>query len=141
MGFGPPFGRRYVVPMFLEEMRALPQLCPGLADTGFLVGGFNWFVDWLALPLGYAAMRLAPRRALRPTARAMLWGLRRFTRPPYGTLRRLEATGIRDGAPAERTLTVAHADGYWLTAIPVAAPFMRAGAARATRRRSRSGPR
>ena len=49
--FGREFGRQYAVPMFLEEMRAIPELYPGIKETGFLVGGFNWFVDWFISPI------------------------------------------------------------------------------------------
>ncbi len=43
--FGPPFGRKYCAPMFLEEMRPFPELYRSLKSAGFYVGGFNWFVD------------------------------------------------------------------------------------------------
>lgn len=121
MDFGPPFGRQYAVPMFLEEMRALPALFPDLQAVSFNVGGFNWFVDMLVLPLAMAAMRIAPTQALSPMARWLLWGLQRFSRPPYGTVLRLEARGEVQGQPKRFNLTLSHADGYWFTAIPVAA--------------------
>ncbi|WP_375772726.1 saccharopine dehydrogenase NADP-binding domain-containing protein [Archangium gephyra] len=121
MDFGPVFGRQYCVPMFLEEMRSLPELYPGLWRVGFYVGGFNWFVDWLVSPLAWLAMRVWPRRALRPMARLMHWGLRRFSRPPYGTLLKLEADGLVRGTARHLELTLSHADGYAFTAIPVVA--------------------
>jgi saccharopine dehydrogenase-like NADP-dependent oxidoreductase len=91
--FSGQFGRQYVVPMFLEEMRALPDMCPTLRETGFYVGGFNWFVDWLAMPVILAALRLQPERWLPAMSRFMLWGLKRFSKPPYGTLLKVEASG------------------------------------------------
>jgi hypothetical protein len=121
MDFGRGFGRQYCAPMFLEEMRALPELCAGLQETGFYVGGFNWFVDWLVMPAALVAMRLAPRRALSPVARLMYWALRRFSKPPYGTLLKLEAAGECDGRIETASMTLSHADGYWFTAIPVVA--------------------
>jgi saccharopine dehydrogenase (NAD+, L-lysine-forming) len=51
----------------------------------------------------------------------MLWGLRRFSRPPYGTLLKLEARGLRDGGETRLTLSVFHPDGYVLTAAPMVA--------------------
>jgi len=107
--------------MFLEEMRALPDLVPGLAETGFYVGGFNWFVDWVVIPLVIAGLKLGGRRAEGPAGRLMHWGLRRFSRPPYGTLLKVEADGTLGGQPAHLDLTLAHPDGYWFTAIPVVA--------------------
>jgi saccharopine dehydrogenase (NAD+, L-lysine-forming) len=60
--FGPPFGRRFAMPMSLEEMRLLPETFPSLSQTGFYVGGFNWFVDWLVFPLAFVALKLFPKR-------------------------------------------------------------------------------
>ncbi len=121
MDFGPPFGRRACAPMFLEELRDLPALLPGLRETGFYVGGFNWFVDGLVMPLALAGMRIAPNRLLRPLARLMGWGLKRFTRPPFGTLLRVEASGLTGGKQHRLNMTVGHADGYALTAIAAVA--------------------
>lgn len=121
MDFGPPFGRRACAPMFLEELRDLPALLPGLRETGFYVGGFNWFVDGLVMPLALAGMRIAPSRLLRPLARLMGWGLKRFSRPPFGTLLRIAASGLSGGKPHRFNMTVGHADGYVLTALAAVA--------------------
>lgn len=51
----------------------------------------------------------------------MYWGLKTFSKPPYGTLLRVEATGTRDGETKRMAVTVSHPDGYLFTAIPVAA--------------------
>ncbi|HET7009762.1 MAG TPA: saccharopine dehydrogenase NADP-binding domain-containing protein, partial [Anaerolineales bacterium] len=98
MDFGGEFGRRYTMPMLLEEMRPLPDMFPGLQDTGFFVGGFNWVVDWLLMPLGVGLLWISPEAGGRAFARMLEWGLRRFSRPPFGTLLQLEAQGLHDGA-------------------------------------------
>ena len=116
-----PFGVQMVAPMFLEEMRSLPEQIPSLRETGFYVGSFNWFVDWLVMPLGMLATKIAPQRSLRFTARLMRWGLVTFSKPPYGTLLKLEAAGVKDSAPKTLEVTLYHPDGYRFTAIPVAA--------------------
>jgi hypothetical protein len=36
---------------------------PALRQTGFYVGGFNWFVDWLVFPLAFMAFKLFPQKA------------------------------------------------------------------------------
>ena len=118
---GPGFGRQYCVPMFLEEMRALPVEFPQLKETGFFVGGFNWVVDWFISPLVLVTLKLWPARAKRPMGRLMLWGLRRFGKPPYGTLLKVEARGQKDGRPKTVELILYHEDGYAFTAIPAAA--------------------
>ena len=119
--FGHPFGRRYAIPMFLEEMRTLPDLYPNLKETGFFVGGFNWFVDLVLSPVIMLGLWLAPKRGVRPMGRLMGWGLRIFSSPPYGTLLKLEAKGRKDGEPKVLDLTLSHTDGYEITAIPAAA--------------------
>lgn len=121
MDFGGEFGRSYCVPMFLEELRPLPEMFPSLTETGFFVGGFNWFVDWLVLPLGALALRLRSEAVNRQMARLLHWGLVTYSKPPFGTALKVEAEGMKDGRPATMDLTLAHEDGYTLTAIPVVA--------------------
>jgi saccharopine dehydrogenase (NAD+, L-lysine-forming) len=121
MEFGGEFGRGYCIPMFLEELRPLPELYPSLRETGFFIGGFNWFVDWCLSPVIMVGLKLFPKKGAQPLGRLMLWGLRKFSRPPYGTLLKLEAMGTKDGAPKSLNVIISHADGYALTAIPVVA--------------------
>ena len=121
MAFGPPFGRRACIAMTLGEMDALPTLIPSLHETGFYVGGFNWFSDWFISPLVMVGLKLAPRRLLSPLARLQFWSMAHFSRPPYGTVLQLEAAGTRDGAPHALMLRLTHDDAYALTAIPVVA--------------------
>lgn len=121
MDFGPDFGKQYCAPMLLEEMRALPEMFPTLQDTGFYVGSFNWFTDWLVMPTAMFAMKLWPHAALKPMARWMHWGLKTFSKPPYGTLLKVEAVGEKDGQPKILQTIIAHSDGYLFTAIPIAA--------------------
>jgi saccharopine dehydrogenase (NAD+, L-lysine-forming) len=109
------------MPMFLEELRPLPDLVPGLEETGFFVGGFNWFVDWVLLPIGMGLLWVWPRGGGKPFGRMLEWGLRRFSRPPYGTLLRLEACGSKGGAESSLVVSVYHGNGYVLTAAPMVA--------------------
>jgi NAD(P)-dependent dehydrogenase (short-subunit alcohol dehydrogenase family) len=121
MDFGEPFGRQYGLPMFLEEMRAIPELYPEIKETAFFVGSLNWFVDWFLSPLIMVGLKISPEKSARPLGRLMYWGLRTFSRPPYGTLLKVEARGEKAGHALAIDLVVAHEDGYAFTAIPVAA--------------------
>jgi saccharopine dehydrogenase (NAD+, L-lysine-forming) len=121
MDFGEEFGKHFCAPMMLEEMRALPEMYPTITKTGFYVGSFNWFVDWVIMPIAMVAMKLSPHLAIKPMSRWVYWGLKAFSKPPYGTLLRLEASGIKNGQPKTMQVTVSHPDGYLFTAIPVAA--------------------
>jgi saccharopine dehydrogenase (NAD+, L-lysine-forming) len=121
MDFWGEFGMQYCAPMMLEEMRALPELFPTLKETGFYVGSFNWFVDWIIMPIALLAMKLSPHFAIRPMARWMHWGLKTFSKPPYGTILKVEARGVKDDRPKTMHIAISHPDGYMFTAIPVAA--------------------
>ena len=119
--FSHGFGRRYCVPMYLEEMGPLPEFYPDLVETGFFVGGFNWFTDWFITPLAVLLPRIFKTRGLGWSGLLMGWSLRKFSRPPYGTLLKLEARGQKDGNEKKLEISVHHRDGYELTAIPAAA--------------------
>lgn len=119
--FGLDFGEQYSVPMFLEEMHPLPEMIPSLKETGFFVGGFNWFVDYLVMPIGAVALKILRQKAVKPTGKIMSWGLKAFCSPPYGTVLLLEASGWKDEKYKTMRVKLYHEDGYILTAIPVVA--------------------
>lgn len=119
--FGWEFGKQTILPMFLEEIRTLPQTIPSLKETGFFVGGFNWFVDYLVMPLGLAALNLWPQKALKPVEKLLMWGLKTFSHPPYRTILLLEASGWKNEQYKAMRVEVSHPDGYALTAISTVA--------------------
>lgn len=107
--------------MYLEEMGALPGAYPGLRETGFFVGGFNPVTDYVIIPLVMVMMAAGPRLFAKPAAAILSWGLKRFSRPPFVTMLKLEARGVKDGLPLAMDLVISHDDGYMLTAISAAA--------------------
>ena len=119
--FGWKFGEQSCAPMLLEEMRALPEMFPSLQETGFFVGGFNWFVDYVVMLTGWAALKIWKQKAVKPVGKLMCWGLDNFSKPPYGTVLMLEASGWKDEKPATMRVKLYHEDSYVLTAIPVIA--------------------
>lgn len=119
--FGAPFGRRICFPLDLEEMRAIPALYPSLRETACYVGGFNWFVDWVIFPVIMVTLRIWPQRAVKPMGRLMYWGMKTFSRPPYGVVLQVQARGEKDGKAKQALVRTFHEDGYDFTAIPVAA--------------------
>jgi saccharopine dehydrogenase-like NADP-dependent oxidoreductase len=121
MNFGREFGRQYCAAMFLEEMRTLPEMYPSLRETGFFVGGFNSITDWVVMPLAMLANKAFPQKGLRPMAKLTKWCLETFSRPPFGTMLKVEAQGMKDGLAKKLQITLYHPDGYLFTAIPVAA--------------------
>jgi hypothetical protein len=119
--FGPPYGSERCSIMSMEELRRLPEQIPSLRDCAFYVSGFNPVVDNTLLPLGMGVMKLSPRTLGRPYARLLAWALRRYGRPPYGTVWQVEAEGETAGDAASAGLRLTHPDGYWLTAAAAAA--------------------
>jgi hypothetical protein len=130
--FGPPIGRKWCVPMPLEEMESLPVLYPSLKRCGFYIAGFSPFMDYAVLPV---LMTMAKIPALRSWgARATRWSLARLASPPppHKLVIHLDAEGQHGGEPATATMTVRGEDPYFLTAAPAVACIrrMRDGSAR-----------
>jgi len=124
MDFGSPYGKQYCIPMFLEELKTLPEDHPSLRDMGFFVGSMNWVVDWFIFPIAALILALFPKRGIDPMGKLMWWGLRTFTKPPYATILKLEASGKKDGQEEKIEIMLSHEDGYLFTAIPVVACLM-----------------
>lgn len=119
--FGPPHGSERCMIMCLEELRRLPEQVPTLRDCAFYVSGFNPVVDYVVMPLGMGVMKLSPRTLGEPYARLLTWALRKYGRPPFGTVWQVEAMGEMAGGAASAGLRLAHPDGYRLTAAAAAA--------------------
>ena len=122
--FGPPWGRQTCALMVLEELPRLAQSLPELRECGFYVSGFGPAVDYLVLPLGMLALKVAPERLGPSYARLLAWTLKATSRPPYETVFQVEAEGVAAGPGVTRRLArlrVAHGDGYYLTAAAAAA--------------------
>jgi saccharopine dehydrogenase (NAD+, L-lysine-forming) len=51
----------------------------------------------------------------------MKWGLDTFSKPPYGTVLKIEAQGEKESKDKAVNVSIYHEDGYMLTAIPVVA--------------------
>ena len=115
------FGEERTYPMELEELRRLTALMPDLKKTGFFVAGFNWFADYIVTPLIMLSSRIAPRQTGAPLARLLSWSTRKFTKPPYGTILQVDATGQRDGRSVNFRFSVFHKDMYAMTVVPTVA--------------------
>lgn len=119
--FGEVFGKQKGTTMLLEELKLLPELYPSLKETGFYVGGFNWFVDNILMLPSMLVLGIWRERAIRPISHLLHWGLRKFSHPPFGTQLLLEAGGYKNNQFVAKRLKIEHHDGYLLTALPVVA--------------------
>lgn len=119
--FPEPFGKVSCYPMHLDEMMTLPAKHPSLQETGFYVSGFNSIVDNLFLPFAFVALKIFGSYTLKPVASLFQWCLKRFSKPPYTIMLRLEAEGLKEGELSKYSLSLEHRDGYEMTAIPMIA--------------------
>jgi Saccharopine dehydrogenase NADP binding domain len=120
---GGDLGKKLCYSMFFEELRPLPEMYPSLKDVGFYISESHWMVDWVIYPLAWMWLKLMPK-AVGPIGRLLWWGMGTFHRPPERVELQVHASGIKAGKPLEIRASVAHPDGYELTAIPVAAALL-----------------
>jgi saccharopine dehydrogenase (NAD+, L-lysine-forming) len=121
--FGSDIGARRCIPMFFEELRDIPAQFPTLKNTGFWMSESHWMVDWVIFPLVMVWLKFRPK-SVRGCGKLLWWAMSRFHRPPYRVELQVQANGIHAGQNTAVTVTVSHADGYELTAIPVAAALL-----------------
>ena len=124
LDFASPLGLRQTVPAAAPELEELPGLYPSLVELGLWIAGFNWFVDWVGFGLGSLALKALGRRAVRPVGGTIWWGLRRFSRPPWGAVILVEAGGWKKGRLVGVRGVVSHPDAYDLTAVPAVATIL-----------------
>jgi saccharopine dehydrogenase (NAD+, L-lysine-forming) len=121
MEFAFGFGKHSLYPMMVPEMDALPQMIPGLEETGLYISSTNWLTDYIATPIIILGAVIAPKKLARPLGKLFCWSSRQFVKPPYGTVLQLEADGVSKGKSTHLRVSLFHQDEYDLTAIPMVA--------------------
>jgi saccharopine dehydrogenase (NAD+, L-lysine-forming) len=119
--FGSQVGIKHCTPMNFEEMNQLPSEIGTLRNTGFYIAGFNWFTDLIIMPIGIIWMKIFNSFGIRTIANRLFRSLEKHSRPPFITILQLESEGIAGDKLEKHSLRLYHEDGYWFTAIPVAA--------------------
>lgn len=119
--FDNDYHRITCAPMMLEELRNLPSKYPYLRELGFYISGFNPVVNYFILPTGTFSIKLFPKLLRKPFAYSLLWGLKKFSRPPFKTIIKLSAIGRKRELTKEISICLSHKDGYWFTAASVTA--------------------
>lgn len=117
---GNQFGKKKLYPIHMAELKQAQKICK-LDETGAYVSGFNWFVDYLVLPLILVAQKIKKGWAARPLSKLFTWGVNTFSSAEQGVVFLNEATGIKDGLKITVRIIAKHEDAYLLTAIPVVA--------------------
>lgn len=121
--FGSDIGLKRCYSMFFEELRPLPSIYPSLRETGFYISEIHPILDWVVMPITWAWLKIVPK-AIRPIGKFLWWGMRTFHKPPYRVELQVQATGFKSERQVKVKTSVAHLDGYELTAIPVVATLL-----------------
>jgi saccharopine dehydrogenase (NAD+, L-lysine-forming) len=121
--FGEPYGIHTSVPFVVDELVDVPSEL-GLDRAGAYVAGFNWFVNYIVMPIGLLLSKTRRRYGAQTLARLLYWGLRTFSREPFGMVVLARAEGTKDGAPMSFSLRTVHRDPYVMTAAPVVAAIL-----------------
>lgn len=120
---GGDLGKKLCYSMFFEELRPLPQMFPSLKEAGFYISESHWMVDWVIYPLAWMWLKVMPK-AVGPIGKLLWWGMGTFHKPPERVELQVHASGVKAGKSLEVRASVAHPDGYKLTAIPVVAALL-----------------
>lgn len=106
-------------PMLMEEIREVVET-ESLDSAGFYIAGFGRFIDYVVIPTSMALSKVS-----RKMSRDLLWwGLRRHaSRPSFAVV---QLDGERADGSGPVLMKVAHADPYYLTAVPVVATIQQA---------------
>ncbi len=121
--FGSDIGRKLCYSMFLEELRPLPEVYSSLQEVGFYISESHWVTDWVIMPITFIWLKLMPH-SVRSIGKLLWWGMGTFHKPPYRVELQVQASGFKNGHAANFKASIAHLDGYELTAIPVTAALL-----------------
>jgi hypothetical protein len=118
--FGARFGRKTCYPMFLDELRPLPQQLR-IRKLGLYIAGFDPVTDLVVFPL-LALFGKSRSGSIRDRlARLLVWSTTRFFKPPEAVIMIAEAFGLKNERPFSVRAVVECEDAYRITAAPVVA--------------------
>ena len=111
------------IPMDLPELKPLPERF-GLEEVGLWMAGFNWFVDYVVFSICAMFAKIGKGFGLGLVADLFDWGMKTFSRPPFGIVCKVEVDGEQNGMEKKLEISISHTDGYFFTASAVAACLM-----------------
>ena len=120
LDMGTRFGNMKLFPISMEEMKRTQEMF-NLRETGAYVSGFNWFVDYLVMPIILLTQKLKKGLATGFLLKLFTWGVNTFSSPYQGVVFLNEAEGMKDGEKIKVRIIAEHDDAYLFTAIPVVA--------------------
>lgn len=118
--FGHGVGLQACYPLQLEEMKELPEKY-NLEETSLYITGFNWFTDYFVFPLATIVKKIFKNLFAGSLTKLFIWGIRTFSKPPFGVIMKLEAEGLKNGESKKLSVILRHTNAYMFTAIPIVA--------------------
>ncbi|MBU0667520.1 saccharopine dehydrogenase NADP-binding domain-containing protein [Patescibacteria group bacterium] len=118
--FGQGFGIKKCVPIQMEEMRPLPSML-GLKETGVYVSGFNWFIDYMVLPLAMILFKIKRGFGRKLITSLIVRSSAVFSSKNRGVVFLLEAEGKKHNKDVKVRVEARYNDPYKFTAIPIVA--------------------
>lgn len=113
--FDKNLGAKTCIPMLLPETIALVEQFPHLQYLNARITGFNPVVDYFIMPL--------LQWTTFPLSNILEWGLKRFSKPPFGMYFQAEVFHSNDRRHSLK-ISVNHSEGYELTAISITASVL-----------------
>jgi hypothetical protein len=117
---GSRIGRKQLFPIQMEEIKRTQEMFH-LNDTGVYVSGFNWFVDYLVMPVIMVTQKIKKGMATDLLCNLFAWGVNTFSSPYQGVVLLNEAEGMKDGKREKVRIVAECEDAYLFTAVPVVA--------------------
>ncbi len=117
---GKRFGKMKLFPIQMAEIKRTQEMF-NLSETGVYVSGFNWFVDYLVMPIILVTQTIKKGLATGLLVKLFTWGVNTFSSPYQGVVFLNEAEGMKDGKRIKVRIVAEHEDAYLFTAIPVVA--------------------
>jgi len=115
---GDHFGKMNLYPFKMIEMRQVVEKL-NLKEAGVYISGFNWFVDYIVMPIIYIAEKVKKGFATHFLLKLFVWGVNTFSSPTQGVVFMNLAEGMKDGKKITLRIHSELDDAYQFTAIAV----------------------
>lgn len=117
---GATWGKMLLYPMQMAEIKKIQQLL-SIPNVGVYISGFNWFVDYLVMPIIFITQKIKTGFASKLLCQLFAWGVNTFSSGHRGVVFLNEAEGVKDGKKIKIRIVAEHQDAYLFTAIAVVA--------------------
>lgn len=117
---GQRFGKISLYPFHMIEMKQVAEQFK-LKEAGVYISGFNWFVDYIVMPIIYIIQKVKKGFAIGFLLKFFTWGVNTFSSSYQGVVFLNIAEGLNDGRKSKLRIQAELDDAYLFTAISVVA--------------------